>query len=205
MIISLDSLIEKYNINIKGIIHIGGHYGQEYDVYKMFKVPIVFFEPLSNNFYHLYHKIKNDPNAKAFQCALGNENKKILINVETANNSQSSSILKPKKHLELYPHITFDFTEEVSMFKLDDIELEEDKNYNFLNIDVQGYELEVLKGASDFLKNVDYIMSEVNNEEMYENCAKVEELDNFLSPYNFQRIETNWVGGAWGDAFYIKK
>jgi FkbM family methyltransferase len=191
-------------MNIKGIIHIGGHYGQEYDLYRVLNVPVIFFEPLSNNYRILKDKVKNNDNVQTFQCALGNENKKILMNVETANNSQSSSILKPKKHLEQYPHITFDHTEEVHMFRLDDIEIEKE-NYNFLNIDVQGYELEVLKGSADVLKNIDYIISEVNRDEVYENCAKVEELDQFLNQFNFKRNETNWMGGIWGDAFYIKK
>jgi FkbM family methyltransferase len=203
MIIEIKYLLDKYNINIKGIIHIGGHYGQEYDTYKQFNIPIIFFEPLSNNYRILRDKVKNDSNVQTFQCALGNENRKIVMNVETANKSQSSSILKPKKHLEQYPHITFDFTEEVHMFRLDDIDIE-NKHYNFINIDVQGYELEVLKGSTEILKTIDYIMSEVNNDEVYENCAKVEELDIFLNQFGFERVETNWAGGIWGDAFYIK-
>jgi FkbM family methyltransferase len=204
MILDFNELITKYRINIKGIIHIGGHYGQEYDLYRVLNVPVIFFEPLSNNYRILKDKVKNNDNVQTFQCALGNENKKILMNVETVNNSQSSSILKPKKHLEQYPHITFDHIEEVHMFRLDDIEIEKE-NYNFLNIDVQGYELEVLKGSVDILKNIDYIISEVNRDEVYENCAKVEELDQFLNQFNFERNETNWMGGIWGDAFYIKK
>jgi FkbM family methyltransferase len=204
MILDFNELITKYRMDIKGIIHIGGHYGQEYDLYRVLNVPVIFFEPLSNNYRILKDKVKNNDNVQTFQCALGNENKKILMNVETANNSQSSSILKPKKHLEQYPHITFDHTEEVHMFRLDDIEIEKE-NYNFLNIDVQGYELEVLKGSVDILKNIDYIISEVNRDEVYENCAKVEELDQFLNQFNFERNETNWMGGIWGDAFYIKK
>jgi FkbM family methyltransferase len=204
MILDFNELITKYRINIKGIIHVGGHYGQEYDLYRVLNVPVIFFEPLSNNYRILKDKVKNNDNIQTFQCALGNENKKILMNVETANNSQSSSILKPKKHLEQYPHIIFDSTEEVHMFRLDDIEIKKE-NYNFLNIDVQGYELEVLKGSVDILKNINYIISEVNRDEVYENCAKVEELDQFLDQFNFKRNETNWIGGIWGDAFYIKK
>ena len=203
MIFDFNKLQTKYNFNIKGIIHIGGHYGQEYDLYKTLNVPILFFEPITNSFNILKNKIGNDSNVLAFQCALGNENKIITMNVETANNGQSSSILRPKKHLEQYPHITFDFTEEVSMFRLDDIDINI-LNYNFINIDVQGYELEVFKGAFNTLKNIDYIISEVNQDEIYENCPHISELDKYLSEFSFERIETNWAGGSWGDALYIK-
>lgn len=202
MILDFIKLKEKYNLDIKGIIHIGAHYGQEYDLYKPLNIPILFFEPLKNNFQHLQNKVKNDSNVITYQCALGNENKKITMNVETANNGQSSSILKPKKHLEQYPYITFDYIEEVNMFRLDDIDLDLSK-YNFINIDVQGYELEVFKGAANTLKNIDYIISEVNRDEVYENCPHIEELDKYLS--QFKRVETDWAGNIWGDALYIKQ
>jgi len=203
MIFDFNKLNIKYNFDIKGIIHIGGHYGQEYDLYKTLNVPILFFEPISNSFNILKNKTEHDPNVLAFQCALGNENKMINMNVEMANNGQSSSILKPKKHLEQYPHITFDFTEEVNMFRLDDLNIDLTK-YNFINIDVQGYELEVFKGAFETLKNIDYIISEVNRDEVYENCPHVNELDTYLSQFNFKRVETDWAGNIWGDALYIK-
>jgi len=203
MIFDFDILSKKYNFKINGVIHVGGHYGEEYELYNLLNIPSIFFEPLSNNYTVLKNKIGNDPNVITFQCALGNENKMITMNVETANNGQSSSILKPKKHLEQYPHITFNSTEEVNMFRLDDIDLDF-SIYNFLNIDVQGYELEVFKGASKTLENIDYIISEVNRDEVYENCPHVDELDTYLSQFNFKRVETNWAGDIWGDALYIK-
>lgn len=203
MIFDFNILNNKYNFKIKGIIHIGGHYGEEYELYKSLNVPVIFFEPLSNNYNVLKNKVGHDLNIQTFQCALGNENKIVAMNVETANNGQSSSILKPKKHLEQYPHITFNSTEEVNMFRLDDIDLDLNQ-YNFLNIDVQGYELEVFKGAFETLKNVDYIISEVNRDEVYENCPHIDELDEYLFQFKFKRVETNWAGGIWGDALYVK-
>ena len=88
-----------------------------------------------------------------------------------------------------------------------DIPLRENKSFyfNFINIDVQGYELEVFKGGKKVLESIDYILSEVNNAEVYENCVNVSELDVFLREFGFERVEPNWEGGTWGDAFYIKK
>jgi hypothetical protein len=116
----------------------------------------------------------------------------------------SSSILKPRKHLEQYPQIIFDQEEVVEMVRLDDF-LSEKQNYNFLTIDVQGYELEVLKGSQEMLTNISGILTEVNRDELYENCVQVGQLDDFLDLFDFQRVETNWEGGTWGDAFYLKK
>ena len=52
--------------------------------------------------------------------------------------------------------------------------LNEKDLYNFINIDVQGYELEVFKGSVEFLKTIDYIMTEVNRDELYKNCPMIE-------------------------------
>ena len=79
--------------------------------------------------------------------------------------------------------------------------------FNFINIDVQGYELEVFKGAAHTLNDIDYIYTEVNNDELYEDCVQMSQLDEFLGDlWGFKRIETKLVGNQkWGDALYVKQ
>ncbi len=120
----------------------------------------------------------------------------------SSNNALSSSILKPKVHLTQYTDIKFDEVEKVEMKTLDGYGY---TDYNFINMDVQGYELEVLKGGKETLNHVDYVYCEVNRDEVYEGNAYIEEIDEFLSSYNMERVETNWEGGTWGDALYIRK
>jgi|688.fasta_scaffold42441_3 FkbM family methyltransferase len=202
MLLDFKNLIKKYNMRITGVIHIGAHYGQEHSLYEDESITnIVYFEPLSKN----YKILKENVGDKSviFNYALGNEDKKIMMYVESANQGMSSSILKPKIHVDQYPHIVFNNTEEVEMKKLDEIDLNFSK-FNLINIDVQGYELEVFKGAEKTLNSIDYIISEINRDEVYENCAKVEEVDIFLSQFSFERVETNWAGYTWGDALYVK-
>ena len=71
---------------------------------------------------------------------------------------------------------------------------------------MQGYELEVLKGATKTLEHIDLILSEVNKEELYKDCPRIEDIDNFLADFKFQRIAEYWQqdGGTWGDALYLK-
>jgi FkbM family methyltransferase len=203
MLLNLDNLKEKYNLKIKGVIHIGAHIGQEYETYERLGIDnIMFFEPLKNTFEKLKKNVGEK--AKLMNMALGNIEGEIEMFTESINQGQSSSILEPKHHLVQHPSIKFDGKEIVKITKLDNFILEKE-NYNFINIDVQGYELEVFKGGVEYLKNIDYIMTEINRAELYLNCAKVEELDSFLHEYGFERVETTWAGGTWGDAFYIKK
>jgi hypothetical protein len=79
-----------------------------------------------------------------------------------------------------------------------------DVSYNFLNLDIQGVELKALKGMSDYLSSVQYIYTEVNSDYVYKDCAIVDEIDEYLKPFGFQRVETIWQGECrWGDAFYV--
>jgi hypothetical protein len=109
--------------------------------------------------------------------------------------------LKPKVHLEEHPEVTFPETKTVEVHTLDDYY---DPQYNFLNIDVQGYELEVLKGASKTLANIDAMILEVNRDEVYEGCPMIEDIDNFLKGFGFNRIAEVWQSKSWGDALYAR-
>ena len=207
MLINFSNLFEKYNMNVEGVIHIGAHHGEEIKDYIDRGIKeLVFFEPLSKSLEVLeenlsYHADK--ANILIFPYALGNEEKEVEMYV-SSHEGMCSSVLKPKVVLTQYPAITFKEKEIVKMIRLDNAELEF-KNYNLLNIDVQGYELEVLKGSEKTLNTIDYIYTEINREEVYENAPHVNDLDAFLTPYGFVRVETDWSGDTWGDAFYIKE
>ncbi len=192
-------------MDIKGVLHIGAHFGQEMSEYdKLGLKNVIFFEPLPHTFEILKLNVGN--RSIVHNIALGNMTGEIEMNVESANSGMSSSILDPDVHLKQYPWITFNSKVKVKIDKLDEImKNHPEEQYNFICIDVQGYELEVFKGAINYLNNIDYIITEVNRDEVYKNCARVEQLDEFLKVYNFERVETNWVGGVWGDAFYVKK
>ena len=205
MIFDIVELSRKYNLKIKGTIVIGAFYGlNEEKAFAQLGIKnLAFFEPLEWSFAVL----RNNFTGKypIYQYALGNENRKVIMNCEVDNGSMSSSILVPKKHLEYYPYIHFteELKREVEMIRLDDFnDLDFDK-YNALNIDVQGYELEVLKGAKYVVETfIDYIFCEVNREELYENCARIEQVDQFLN--EFARVETCWTPYGFGDALYIR-
>ena len=203
MLLSFRSLVDKYKMNIKGIIHIGAHYGEEIPDYIDCGIQdMVIFEPLEENFNILADKVKGlNANIVGHQIALGSKPGKTTMYVSD-NEKQSSSILKPKVHLTHHPHVKFPSTEEVEVSCLDSYDCFE---YKFINMDVQGYELEVLKGGTKTLEKVDYVYCEVNRDEVYENNAYVEELDEFLKGYNMERVMTSWEGQIWGDALYVRK
>ena len=147
--ISLKGLTEKYNMDVKGVIHIGAHRGRNIIEYIDIGVQdIVVFEPLLDNFNILEQNLsKLNANIIGHQVALGSEEKKVTMYL-SSNDTQSSSILKPKVHLTHHPDVSFDGREEVEVKLLDSYNIE---NCNFIVIDVQGYELEVFKGGKETL------------------------------------------------------
>lgn len=204
MLINFTKIFNKYKMNVKGIVHIGAHYGEEIQEYVNNGIQkITVFEPLSKNFDVLSQRLQNvNADIQGYQIALGSR-KGTAVMYLSSNEAQSSSILKPKDHLEHHPDVSFDGTEEVEVGLLDEYDI---GDANFMNIDVQGYELEVFKGGKKTLEQIDYVYCEVNRGEMYEGNPLIEELDVHLGEYGFERVETHWpeTWYKWGDALYIK-
>ena len=202
-------------MNIKGIIHVGAHYGEEFKEYLKNNIKVIHgFEPVKKNYEILNKNVKKlNGNIKIYRLALGNKNQnKKKIFLSNNNEAQSSSLLQPLLHLDQHPEITFDQTEIVKLKRLDNFKI---TNSNFMSIDVQGFELEVLKGAKNTLKRIDYIYCEVNTAETYKKNPLIEDIDNYLKNYNFIRVETFFPYHrkffflpkkklSWGDALYIK-
>lgn len=206
MMLNLNHLIGK----IKNTIHVGAYVGEEISFYESAGVQsVIFFEPQKEVFNRLIDNVKkSNISCMCINCALGSANQivdlKISRHINDKNLRASSSLLSPKLHLQQHPDIYFSEKEQVQVITLDYFLQQVNINisdFNFMNIDVQGYELEVLKGAVSILPQIKYILCEVNNDYTYENCALVEEIDNFLSTFNFIRTQTSWFG-TWGDALY---
>jgi FkbM family methyltransferase len=201
MILNLIELSKKYNCIFNGVLHIGAHFGQEYNVYKKLGIePLIFIEPLPKSFDVLTKNVGKE--CICINKAVGNIEGEVEMYVDETNKGGSSSVLKPKLHLQQYRHIQFPYKIKVSITKIDSLDIPQ---CNFINMDIQGYELEALRGASKYLSGVEYLMLEVNRDEVYENCARIEEIDSYLKQYELIRVETNWAGGTWGDAFYVKQ
>lgn len=196
-------IIHNSGIQIKGVIHIGACDGLEKEKYNSLNIEnIIWIEANPEFLERLRNKVGNDT---IIICAIGNENKETFLNV--ANNGQSSSILEFGTHLDEHPGIDYVGKIKVDMKRMIDVIKDYDINinlYNYLSIDVQGYELEVIKGFEDIIKKFDFIYTEVNEKELYKNCVLIGDLDEYLEKFGFERIETYMTHHGWGDAIYKK-
>lgn len=204
MLINLIELCYKYQLFIKGIIHIGANELEENDVYKFLGIQnIIWVEANEEIAKKINQKFPEEVIMPFAICDVDNETKEFIV----TNNYASSSLLELKTHKTEHPHVFEIERIKVKTKRLDTLVKEENIDlsyFNFLNIDIQGAELLALKGAQDTLKHIDYIYLEVNEKELYEGCALLPEIDEFLEKNNFKRVELKMLNHGWGDAFYIR-
>jgi len=202
MLIPLPYLINKYNIKLNGIIHIGAHECEELRDYERYinRYKILWVDALPDKVQYCKNKF---PGIYIENVVLSDKIENVKFNV--SNNGQSSSMLELGLHTKYHPDIHYTNTFEVQTDTLNNI-LEKYKHipFNFVNIDIQGTELKVLKGMDQYLDQIQYIYTEVNSDYVYKDCNLIEELDEYLQKYNFKRVETSWTECKWGDALYIK-
>ena len=184
-------LIKEYNLNETNLIvdvgaadgYVSALFAQQFPF-----AQIISFEPIKNNYKKLFEVAKEYKNIKPINKALGTKSCGMKINV--ANRITASSLFKlnPQKDENfITQNISLVRQEEVILSTLDQ-EIAKDKNINVIKLDVQGYELEALKGSSDTLKRTFLILIEVSNHDYYLNGAKYYEIDQFLRHHEFELV-----------------
>ena len=198
-------LLNKYNIKIKGVLHIGAHECEEKPFYNNIlniqDSNIIWVDGNSDKVSQM--QVRGHSNV--FTAILDEDEKDIVFNI--TDNSQASSILKLNHKNGFYNNIHIIRRIECKTEKLSSFlnRIEKDAtNYNFWNLDIQGSELYVLRGSKELLKACDAIYTEVNAAEVYENCGLINDMDDLLKEYGFIRVETLWTDVKWGDALYLK-
>tara|TARA_B100000902_G_C27259317_1_gene889737 strand:- start:930 stop:1652 length:723 start_codon:yes stop_codon:yes gene_type:complete len=205
MLIDLQILLTKFDLKVFNIVHIGANLGQEVNVYnKIFPNSHIYLvEPQPQLCYSMQEEFKDMNNVTVLNTALGNKSGEVQLNLSPSNLS-SSSILNPTFHKEIHPEIKFEGQIIVPIEKYKKMKFQ---NVNFLNIDTQGYELEVLKGVGEYFDYIDYLLLEINTKELYAGSPLLNDIDKYLLDLGYQRVVTvYWDKNCyWGDAFYIKK
>jgi len=197
-------LLEK-NIITTGAFHVGAHDCEELAFYINnlgLKIEdIVWIDAISSKVCEAINKgIPNVYNA----LITDKDDEETAFNI--SNNVQSSSVLEFETHSQEHPWVVY-----VDKINIKSITIDTffEKNnidaskYNFWNFDIQGAELMALKGAVKSIKYAKALYLEVNEKELYKNCAIITEIDEFLSKYNFKRVLTKMTQHGWGDALYI--
>lgn len=144
------------------------------------------FEPIKSAFTILQQNVKEKLRIVPVNKALGNTHEERILHI--SESITSSSILEIEdviKNKYLAEQLKNKSEEKIVISRLDD-EIPEEINVNILKIDVQGYELEVLKGAELTLKRTKLVVLEMQNHNNYINAPKYFILDEYLRKSGFQ-------------------
>jgi FkbM family methyltransferase len=178
------------NLNSDFIVDVGANRGQFALVSrKIFPdAKIHSFEPLDEPAKIFETVFLEDSNVHLHRCAIGSENKTMAIHV--SEHDDSSSLLPiGKKQSELFPHTGESEIRETLVQPLfEAISIDEISSNALLKIDVQGFELEVLKGCQSTLSKFTHVYVECSFIELYEGQALANEIIDFLHKNNFVLI-----------------
>lgn len=207
--LDLTASLAREAITPRGVIHIGAHEGRELAVYrKMGAKPILFVEANPVVAEKLRQRMAGEPDVIVAEYAITDGTTE-TVELHVTSMDQSSSILPLKDHQQIYPTILEDHVAQVPAITVDGLLAKlglHPSAFNFINIDIQGAELIALRGATNTLKHIEAINSEINFRELYEECALSHELDTFLYGFDFLQVDSVCpYDPSWGDAFYVKK
>lgn len=208
MLLSFTGLVEKYNIQSDGVLHVGASEGQEAKEYYDNGIEkVIWIEAIPQVFEKLKNNVSSYKENICINACISDTDGEILDFNVSNNGGQSSSLLEFGDHLSIHPSVKFIDKIKVETRRLDTIFKNIDlDDFNFLNLDLQGVELKALRGLGVLLNKFDYVYTEVNKASTYKDCVLIEQMDEYLNSFDFIRVETgSWIGNAWSDAFYIKK
>ena len=161
------------------VLDVGAHHGETV-AYIRERFPdarIVAFEPTPESF-QLLTKLQQRYKFEPFNLALGAKNGQVDFHVNS--HSPTNSILAMDAGASRLDPLAAEtpLLVRVALARLDDflVQHQMQQSIDYLKLDVQGYEVEVIKGATETLRRVRFVMTEVQFNPVYQNSSKVDEL-----------------------------
>ena len=200
----IDKVFQKWNIQPKGVIHIGANFCNERGFYMQAGCDdskVVWVEAIPE----ICNRCKQVfPHAILLNEAISDSECDIEFMV-SSNNGESSSILEFAEHAHIYPSVkeagrikmrTISLTNMLNKYNLDV------NNYDFLAMDIQGAEMNALRGMKDIIKKFKFIVLEVSIFELYKSQGLLNDIMDFLRVYGFSLIDMEMNAEGWGDALF---
>lgn len=154
------------------------------------------FEPLTQRYPELQRLIQTDSKVQLHVTALSSTDGTAAFYVNDF--TFSSSLFKmTNHHKEVFPFTQVERPTTVQCRRLDSYPSIFQQRPLLLKIDVQGAELEVLKGAGIFLQNCDAVRVEISFEKFYEMQCSYAELTGFMHEAGFRsflQIAPHFIG-----------
>lgn len=195
-------------ISIDGILDVGANRGQFTLMCRLTQpaVPVVAFEPIPAEA-ATFRKVHGDcSTVTLIESALGESHGNATLHL--SQSADSSSLLPiGEKQAELFENTSEIGTIEVSISRLDHFHQHWKGRFKqMLKLDVQGYELNVLRGAVETLRSCDYVYAECSEVVLYDGQALRVDVQEFLRGQGFEvksRHNEQIIGGRLIQADYL--
>jgi FkbM family methyltransferase len=207
-IISLTKFKDDLNLafckSAGGVLHIGAHFGQERFTYKELDLRVIWFEAQPSIFEILEENLESMREQHAICALLGEMDTQNVPFYLTNNEGASSSLFRlSEKHG--FRGLANTSIENSDMKRLDSLLTIEDISlHRHWILDVQGAELQVLKGAGDLLNSCTSLSVESSSREIYNGGVQFSDLCSYLNAHGFIQL---WEPSPDGheDVIFIRK
>jgi FkbM family methyltransferase len=206
MAFDVTKALAEASLEIGGVLHVGAHTGQEADTYaRLGAAQVVWVEANPEVIPRL--KARVEPRGHIVLEALLADEAGRATELLVTSNELASSMLPfgtvKDEHPELevaarVPRVTETLDRLWAQHGLAGFGLD------LLVLDVQGAELGVLRGGVDALEHMNAVWAEVNEEAVYEGCALLPEVEDFLRERGFERTELVLTPYGYGDALFVR-
>ena len=140
----------------------------------------------------LKETIRDRKNIELKNMALGSIPGESYLHV-TANQLSSSLNALNTAEVSHLPQDHQSWLEEVKRLKVQvstlDAEFKNESHILLLKLDTQGTELDILKGGVELLKRTKFVLTELNNHQLYKGACQYYEVDEFLRNHSFRLVD----------------
>lgn len=202
MLIPVERLVREYGVEAAPVLHVGAHVGEEAAQYARwgFK-PVWWIEANEDVLPQLRRNLWAYEDQHVVSALVADRVRDVQFHL--ASNGQSSSYMELGTHAVEHPDVTYVDERPLTTTTVDAL-LKQGaiSRAGYLSMDVQGCELDVLRGAEDFLGTVQTVYAEVNAEEVYVGCPLFNEVSGWLEERGFRMVGSQMTKHGWGDAVY---
>jgi FkbM family methyltransferase len=200
------AIIARYLPAAPVIVEAGAHRGFDtVQLSRQFPDGIVHaFEPVPGIYAALRERTASHANVRTYRQALAKATGTSVLYVSDGASDQSSSLRRPKTHLQELPDITFDRMIDVRTSSLDDWAAKYGiERVDLFWLDLQGAELDALQGGEGLLSSAAAVYTEVVATEQYEGAALYPELRRWLEDRGFA-VEVEWLPWGGGNVLFVR-
>jgi 2-O-methyltransferase len=185
------------------IFEAGGHYGYDtvYFAKKWPNAQIISFEANPSSFEKFLAITSEFYNIQGYNLAISNYNGTATLNICRVNEA-ASSLLESSELMKLYyegPKVN------IPCVVLDDwCKINQVEHIDFMWLDLEGMELQILQSSPEILKKLKVIYTETNFLEFRIGMTQYKELKAFLENAGFKLLAHWYLESYQGDAIFVK-